>query len=342
MTRLEQLAAEMKDLEGEITMSYTKLQDLLNAPPVPQQLKSLTDSALFTDKGRWCLAWARQGYNVFDLSQDFTAAMLLTDPTALDIREVKLPFQGLLVIVPAGFAVGAEGLPYTKIHVWQMPKCGVRLLDATEKVMGALEGLPASEQHDLLQSLLNDRTNRPHSSSLATLLADDVPYICIHATDGVHAFSTFVEVKNLSWKTIEDLPDNITDDTDRLARHAIQQIVFGMLAYMNTVNDAATPRAVQHKTKRPTAPVDEIKHWDVGRTVTIDPQLVRAARGGSREISFRIKNRFIVRGHYRNQAHGPRRSERTLRWVAPFWKGPEEGARLVHTYQPKLSDEDKS
>jgi len=34
--------------------------------------------------GRWCLAWAYAGYNVFELSNDFVAAMLLTDP-----REIR-------------------------------------------------------------------------------------------------------------------------------------------------------------------------------------------------------------------------------------------------------------
>lgn len=33
--------------------------------------------------------------------------------------------------------------------------------------------------------------------------------------------------------------------------------------------------------------------------------------------------RFIVRGHWRNQAHGPNRAERRLIWIKPYYKGPE-------------------
>jgi hypothetical protein len=35
------------------------------------------------------------------------------------------------------------------------------------------------------------------------------------------------------------------------------------------------------------------------------------------------KVRWIVRGHWRSQPHGPERSLRRLTWIAPHWKGPE-------------------
>jgi hypothetical protein len=100
-------------------------------------------------------------------------------------------------------------------------------------------------------------------------------------------------------------------------------------------DDERFPDARQQKKGRGEA---ALAHWTIGRTIKIDPELVRVARGGAREIAFRIKSRFVVRGHYRNQAHGPNHSLRTTRWIAPFFKGPEEGARLVHTYKPTLPE----
>src|SRR5207342_2722631 len=32
---------------------------------------------------------------------------------------------------------------------------------------------------------------------------------------------------------------------------------------------------------------------------------------------------WLVRGHWRHQAHGPERSMLTLRWIEPFWKGAD-------------------
>ena len=38
--------------------------------------------------------------------------------------------------------------------------------------------------------------------------------------------------------------------------------------------------------------------------------------------------RFLVRGHYRNQACGPGQTQRRIIWIQPHWKG-EEGARIL-------------
>jgi hypothetical protein len=51
------------------------------------------------------------------------------------------------------------------------------------------------------------------------------------------------------------------------------------------------------------------------------------------------KVQFLVRGHWRQQAHGPARALRKTIWVQPFWKGPEETRVLLRSHvlkdQPK-------
>jgi hypothetical protein len=44
---------------------------------------------------------------------------------------------------------------------------------------------------------------------------------------------------------------------------------------------------------------------------------------GIKKASGELRTRFIVRGHWRNQAHGPNRSLRKRKWIQPHWKGPE-------------------
>ncbi len=46
-------------------------------------------------------------------------------------------------------------------------------------------------------------------------------------------------------------------------------------------------------------------------------------KGGSPKVQ------FLVRGHWRNQAHGPKQSLRKTIWVQPFWKGDEEARILL-------------
>lgn len=46
--------------------------------------------------------------------------------------------------------------------------------------------------------------------------------------------------------------------------------------------------------------------------------------------------RFVVRGHWRMQAHGPGRQLRKRVWIKPHWKGPDYAERVVaHTYVPE-------
>lgn len=288
IAHVERMIEEMKAGEAQVRQTEADLVAAISSTVPIKEKHQIDTGEARMDLGTWLLAWGRSGFNAFDLSPDFTAAMLLTDPSALDIAAARMPFPGLLVTIPSGFALGVEGLPYTKIHVWE--------------AAGSLS---------------------------------------IHANDGVHGFVTIVPLHDLAWAVVEDLPDS-DDDVDRRARRTILQIVFGLLAYTSAVEGALTRREPERRkpkraSRSPQPAAPGVVQWEVGRDVHLDPRLVQAARGGSREIALRIKHRFIVRGHYRMQAHGPARSLRTARWIAPFWKGPEEGAKIIHTYKPKLT-----
>lgn len=54
-----------------------------------------------------------------------------------------------------------------------------------------------------------------------------------------------------------------------------------------------------------------------------------AVGGGSPTVQ------FFVRGHWRNQAHGPGRTLRKTIRIEGFWKGPEEGRVLLRNYKVK-------
>jgi hypothetical protein len=291
-TRDAGLDAKIAALGAEASLPYRLFQGKLSRA-VPDG----NDEPLFySSEAPWLLGWARAGYNVFDLSPDFVAAMLLTDPTEIDLPTLKLPFHGMLFMIPDKFAVGADGTSYTKIHVVETD---------------------------------DSRAFDPDASKVE----EKRPALAVYATDGTRILFTIAPRDELSWTTLEELPDGVEFDADKEARKTIQRVVFGALAYATAVDRAITERFPAPKKKK--GPDKQtIKHWTIGREIKIDPELVRVARGGAREIAFHIKSRFMVRGHYRNQAHGPSRSLRTSKWIAPHWKGPEEGARLVHTYKP--------
>ncbi len=49
---------------------------------------------------------------------------------------------------------------------------------------------------------------------------------------------------------------------------------------------------------------------------------------------------FLVRGHWKNQAHGPRSSLRKRIWIKPFWKGDEHARILLRNYKVKEEADD--
>jgi len=100
------------------------------------------------------------------------------------------------------------------------------------------------------------------------------------------------------------------------------------------------PRKLQEKRSRSgqTWPTE----WEFGREVVITPELRQAAReavaGRTRHHAvdgWQVRSRFIVRGHWRNQAHGEGRKQRRRQWIEPFWKGPEGSKAWSHLYESK-------
>ena len=300
------IAMEADALDSELRSSEKELSATISRTgPSSQEKWNISEDIHAAVLSRWLLQWARDGYNVFDLSQDFVASMLLTDPSELDFARIPMPFRGLLITIPSEFAVGAEGGHYTKIHVCEFTK-------VYKNTDG--DGLVRGEE--------NDRA------------------LYIQASDGDHVIETLIDSASLSsqgWKALDDIPESldVTDDADKIARKTIRQIVFGMLSYISAVQGSLELRVVQQKKKHKVRQSNDEspKTWNVGRTISIDPRLVKAARSGRREVAFQIKHRYIVRGHYRNQACGPGNKERKMIYILPFWKGPDEGAKLVHTYR---------
>lgn len=60
-----------------------------------------------------------------------------------------------------------------------------------------------------------------------------------------------------------------------------------------------------------------------------EPEVVEEEAGGEKR---RVKVRFMVRGHWRNQSHGPDGGLRRLTWIMPYFKGPDIGDLVNHPY----------
>ena len=77
--------------------------------------------------------------------------------------------------------------------------------------------------------------------------------------------------------------------------------------------------------------------WDVGRTVKLDANIRRAliaAASGANHARWKLAQRYIVRGHWRQQPHGEGRALRKDLWIEPHWRGPADiETVLQRTYE---------
>lgn len=306
---------KVNEVDDRLADGYRDLEGVLNRPWEDQRGKIIELQVDAIDVlGRWLVRWARSGHNTFDLSPDFTAAMLLTDHRDLAINEIRMPFPALLITIPDSFARGPEGRHYTKIHVIETSKREHKELTAATQIVGAVKDLSPTDRDRVLADAMRGahvslapgvsivRKGETQvaitiDSKLVTSADDDERSLFIYASDGTHGLYTAVDLAGLTWDKLEELPtDNLTpDETDAEVQRTIWRIVFGMLTYVTAIDNAIEPRlaAPPHKAKdgKP-----RVRHWDVGRTIKIAPELVRTARAGAREIAFKIKSRFMVRG----------------------------------------------
>lgn len=118
------------------------------------------------------------------------------------------------------------------------------------------------------------------------------------------------------WDFFHDKRLNAPDDLGMARR-----ILANMLSYIEANHGLP---AQKHKHGAEAMPVER-EHTEprfrVGRTVKLAPQIRALLKEGRQGKSWKLGHRFIVRGHWRNQAHGPQRSLRMRKWIEPFWKG---------------------
>lgn len=265
------------------------------------------------------LRWVDMGLPVFDLTHGLMSALLLTDPS--DVRQdmVKPPFPTFVVRFPDGF--------------WEMHSTVDNR--PTSASLGILHIYEAYASTDLnrLRPMMSLRivakngltstweTYEPPSGDgpVSDWLKQEVPLI----EDPTGALVT-------------------PDEHDLRLAVAFRRLFINLCLYIN--ENGRGERLGKPRTASPKKPAGALPEgpdiWVLGREVKLDRELMASAkawtdskspRSSARE-GWTLRERFTVRGHWRNQAHGPERSLRKMKWIAPYWKG--EGPTFAHVYKP--------
>lgn len=103
---------------------------------------------------------------------------------------------------------------------------------------------------------------------------------------------------------------------------------------LGTCLAASSPDALRQMRPRapssPATPSSSMQHFRLTAPVKIDCR--EAIRGYANHGSRSPSVRWMVRGHWRNQACGPAMKERRAKWIEPYWKGPDGAPAVVRPH----------
>jgi hypothetical protein len=113
------------------------------------------------------------------------------------------------------------------------------------------------------------------------------------------------------------------------------RIAFNAILYATSAGVEAQVRtapAANRRPDRPSPPVSSDSVYFLPGAIEISQLRRMQALEGIRD-GREILRRFMVRGHWRRAA--PRWTDRRMRWIAPYWKGPDLAAIVERTYKLK-------
>lgn len=265
-----------------------------------------------------CFCWQDHGLNTFDLTHSMTAALLLTDPSDVQPSEVKLPFEVFVIRFPQGF--------------FTLEDSRGRKQDAMMAIVHRLK--VESGAYRLFIRLCG----RADMNDLTTLTS---------AWEFLADTSEFDSMGEWIGREVPISQQSVASENqvkiDKPALRALRRLVANLCLYVAAKGLGSKPSAKKSKKNKRKAKARKgsrvaPEYWIVGQEVKLDSRLIESAKHWSesqaRDAStkeWRVSSQFTVRGHWRNQPHGPGRSLRRRQWIHPYWKG-EGAAKIGHLY----------
>ena len=250
--------------------------------------------------------WAHLGFPSFDLTLDFFRAIAVTDFGEVGTDTLHLPFPAFVMRFPEQLgAAQARG-----IFVYPVPFTRA--------------GAAAEHEFGARRMTINapDVARQSYSQWIDGTGLDEF----LHKTP-----RRIDDLDPIERAASAELGNELNIDTLKACRRAMANTILYIEAGGGLPKD-------KHRHGAPAAPVErthkEAPQYRVGRPIRLGPEIREALEHRQGTAGWKIAQRFIVRGHWRNQAHGPRHQLRTRKWIQPHWKGPKDVAEaLVRAFE---------
>lgn len=167
------------------------------------------------------------------------------------------------------------------------------------------------------------------------------------------ALSPQTATSGLNIDTTDGVVSHQDDETFYTDGLSFYRILLNAVLYLSSSQAELTPRLSPRpsrdeiesirsdkkwrKAKQAALRVSELDYEEVGRSVgrIVVQRGVETATSDGRPAGNSPLVRFMVRGHWRRQAHGPASQDRKLIWIAPFYKGPDLATLINKPYVVK-------
>lgn len=287
----------------------------------------------------WQLRWRDFGYPCFHLTHSLAAALLLTDCSEVKGRDLKFPFPSFLITLPR-------------------PKGLIQISD-----METSEPTDAGwiSVHTIRLPKNQDGGEKLHSSLIDGSYMFKTPnieweYVSVIRTLDSHGVGVFkrnkfpgpddtLEEWLTSYHPLEGKYLLKETELDKSAAHASLRLLVNLCFYLDAQSAQGKKLPKQKMLRRkwkpgrgsgpPVPPA-----WILGRELKLDSELVEAARNTASpnpktRAEWELKSQHVVRGHWRNQPYGPKRSLRKRVWIEPHWRGPRASEAIVRNFTSK-------
>lgn len=273
--------------------------------------------------------WHAGGMPRFRLTHGLVTQLAMTDPNGIDLEQIQQPFPTYIIELPRPKGPllwdTPEGLTEPKYMFVHRNMCG----GAEEIVRGTK--IPNSKILDELVASRRRATTPKQSVILFDGLRPDAQgYILAqHRLLDTHVLDLRDQGRLLCEVEVTG--------HDETCLVMAERISYNLALYLrhHPNRSSGGGRVVNHEHGL------QSKIYEVGEDVPLIPELRDAARSACETESGRerwvLAQRFIVRGHWKEQPFGPGRTQRKLIFVQPYWKGPAGSPVVSRAYTDEKS-----
>lgn len=277
-------------------------------------VSTMRDMSPFVVGSAW---WAELGFPAINLTHDFYRAIAVTDFGEVGDDPLLLPFPTFVLRLPESLR-GKEAA--TPLFLYPLPTHRVTVAEGVRPPVYSEEKDRAIRPDEVTfdvtrMSLTSEPDEDAFERGSFTQWNNGVPYN-MFLTGRVEAID---KLDPLEARVSSAMGQSFDPELTKRAR----RVLANTLLYINA-NGGLPPE----KKIGPDVPVEREHRTEprfrVGRPIKLGARLKGAIREGlSGGASWKLDSRFVVRGHWRNQAYGPEHSLRRKQWIEPYWKGPE-------------------